>query len=205
MIITANSPDVLALKYVWDSAEKRTEGLGNGLQRRLTRSVLAPAIQGHVGELILKYQEFLTTVPNGFHSFAHGSGMRSETVRWVSVARLTGDTIEEIREEHHPLHAQGSKFTFITPSKVLAPVLWENNLKPRYRRGVNRPHFVFGKMAEQNEGKFDISLLGNHLFRYRRGDLDWATKIEIAVGDESVGAWLRERKSALAYNMFTRR
>lgn len=203
MIITANSPDVLALKSVWDSAKKRTEGLGSGLRRRLARSILAPALLGHEGELILKYHEFLSMCPSDFHSSAHGSKMVSETVRWVSVARLSDSEIEEVSEEKHP--SPREKLVFSIPSRVLVSILWENNLVPRYRRGTNHPHFVFGKMAEQNEGKFDLALLGHHLFRHRRGDLDWATKIEIAVGNESVGAWLRERKSAQTFNMLMRR
>ncbi len=60
-------------------------------------------------------------------------------------------------------------------------------------------------MTKQDEGRFDLAPLAHHLFRMNRGELDWATKIEIAVGNESVGVWLRERKSAIAYNMFMRR
>lgn len=203
MIITANSPEVLVLRQVWNSTEKRTEGLVNGLRRRLTRSILAPALRGHEGELILKYHEFLSMRPSDFHSSAHGSKMVSETVRWVSIARLSDSEIGEVPEEKYP--SPNEKLVFCIPSRVLVSILWENNLAPRYRRGTNRPHFVFGKMTEQNEGKFDLALLGHHLFRMSRYDLDWATKIEIAVGNESVGEWLRERKSAIAYNMFMRR
>ncbi len=103
MIITANSPEVLVLRQVWNSAEKRTEGLVNGLRRRLTRSILAPALRGHGGELILKYQQFLTRVPSGFHSFAHGSEMIPKTVYWVSVARMARGVIEEFSEIPPPI------------------------------------------------------------------------------------------------------
>ena len=60
-------------------------------------------------------------------------------------------------------------------------------------------------MAEQNQGRLDLALLGHHLFRIRRNDLGRATVVEIAVGNDSVGMWLRERKSAQTFNMLMRR
>jgi hypothetical protein len=199
MIITENSPEVVILKRVWNYEDGRIEGLAEGL-KRLARSAILPAVQTFQGELILKYQEFLTRVPSGRHSFAHGSEMISKIVHWVSVARIAGSQIEEV-----PIIPAPNQMSFATPSKVLVPVQWEIYLKPQYRRGAHFPHFVLGEMTEQNERKFDLAPLGHHLFRMRRGDLDWATKIEIAIGNESVGTWLRERKSAQTFNMLMRR
>lgn len=185
---------------IWNSVDRRTEGLAEGLKRRLARDVIAPAMAGFGGELILKYQEFLSRVPSGNHSRVYGSEMVTKTVYWVSVARIAGSEIEEVSKIPPPNH-----MSFATLSKILIPVLWETYLEPRYRRGINRSHFVLGKPNEENESKFDISLLGHHLFRMRRTDLDLYTSIEIAVGNESVGAWLRERKSAQTFNMLMRR
>ena len=203
MIITVNNPEVLVLKQVWDSAEERTAGLAEGLRRKMARDILVPAVQKFEEELIHKYQEFLTRVPSDRHHSAYGSEMISKTVYWVSVARIACGDIKEIPEVHHP--SPKEKFTFVTPSKVLVPVLWEHHLEPRYRRGMHPPHFVLGKTKEGHVEKTDFSFLGHHLFRIRRSDLDSATKIEIAVGNESVGEWLRERKSAQTLNMLMRR
>lgn len=200
MIITANNPEVAVLNQVWNSVDRRTEGLAEGLKRRLARDVIAPAVAGFNGELILKYQEFLTRVPSGRHSFAHGFEMISKAVYWVSVARIAGSEIEEVSKIPPPNH-----MSFATLSKILIPVLWETYLEPRYRRGIHRPYFALGKVAEGNKERTDFSLLGHHLFRFTRSDLDWATKIEIVVGNESVGAWLRERKSAQTFNMLMKR
>ncbi len=195
-----SSPEVAVLKQIWDSVDRRTEGLAEGLKRRLVRTAIAPAVAMANGELILKYHEFLTRVPSGRHSFAHGSEMISKTVYWVSVARIAGGGIEEVPEIPPENH-----MSFATLSKVLVPVQWENNLMPRYRRSANSPHFVLGEMPERNEGKFDTAFFGHHLFRIRRGDFYWATTVEIAVGNDSVGMWLRERKSAQTFNMLMRR
>jgi len=200
VIITSSDPEVLTLKSIWDSVGERTDELSEELKQRLVKDVFAPAVQEFNGELILKYQEFLTRVPSGRHSSAYGSEMIPKTVYWVSVARIAGSEIEEVPKIPPPNH-----MSFATLSKILVPVLWEIYLEPRYRRGINRPHFVLGKPNEENESKFDISLLGHHLFRMRRTDLDLYTSIEIAVGNESVGAWLRERKSADVFSMLMRR
>ena len=200
MIITVNNPEVLVLKQVWDSAEERTAGLAEGLRRKMARDILVPAVQGFGGELILKYQEFLTRVPSGRHHSAYGSEMISKTVYWVSVARIAPGVVDEVPGIPPPNH-----MSFATLSKVLVPVHWEIYLEPRYRRGVHLPHFALGKAKEGDVERTDFSFLGHHLFRMRRSDFDWATKIEIAVGNESVGKWLRERKSAQTFNMLMRR
>lgn len=199
MIITEYSPKVALLKQMWNSAGERTAELGEELKQRLVCDVLEPAVQKFDGQLVLKYHEFLTRVPSGRHSFAHGSEMVAKTVRWTSVARIAPGEVEEVPEDSTP------SGIFATPSKVLVPVLWEIYLEPRYRRSTICPHFVVGKVDELNKGKFDISLLGHNLFLMRRTDLSFATKIEIAVGNESVGAWLKERKSAQTFNMLMRR
>lgn len=205
MIITGNSPEVVVLSRVWNSAEGRTEKLGEELRQRLLNEVLAPAVGDNVGELILKYHEFLMRVPNGNHSFAHGSEMETKTVYWVSAARIAHSKIEEIPWRRNHLESGKWKISFPTQSKLLVPVHWETHLEPRYRRNARQSYFRFGMPVEGNEGKIDVSLLGHHLFRQKRGDLDFATKIEIVIGNESVGIWLRERKSAQTFNMLMRR
>lgn len=203
MIITSSDPEVLTLKSIWDSVGERTDELSEELKQRLVKDVFAPAVQEFNGELILKYQEFLSRVPNGNHSLAYGSEMVTKTVYWASVARIAHSDVEEVLKVRHL--SPKKKFIFVTPSKVLVPVLWETYLEPQYRGGKNQTHFAVGEIAKANENKFDISLLGHYLFRFARNDLDWATKIEIAVGNESVSTWLRERESADVFSMLMRR
>ncbi|MCF7815550.1 MAG: hypothetical protein K9M10_02190 [Candidatus Pacebacteria bacterium] len=201
MIITTSTPEVLVLKQIWDSAEKPIAGLRDGLQRRLVRTVFAPAVRKFSGELILAYHKFISKVPSGFHSFAHGSEMVAETVHWVSVARIADGQIEEVPEEKG-----GTELIYtVTPNKVLVPVLSEITLKLRYRRNSFQPYFAIEKVVEPCDGKFDVARFGHCLFRHGKTGLDWATTNEIAVGNESVGTWLRERKSAQTYNMLCRR
>lgn len=76
---------------------------------------------------------------------------------------------------------------------------------PQYQSGEYQAYFVLGEPNDMEENKFDISLLGYHLFSLMKPRFDWATKIEIAVGNESVGTWLTERKSAQTFNMLMRR
>lgn len=203
MIITASNPEVLALKSIWDSVGERTDELSEELKQRLVKDVFAPAVQEFGGELILKYQEFLSSVPNGNHSRVYGSEMVTKTVYWVSVARLAGGEIEEVSGKHH-LSPKG-KLILATPSKVLVPVFWEVYLGSRYRATSPRPRFVVGETAGGNGSRFDIALLGHHLFGVKKTDLDRATKIEIAIGNESVREWLRGRESARTYSMLCRK
>ncbi|MFZ2253108.1 MAG: hypothetical protein WAW13_02965 [Minisyncoccia bacterium] len=208
MIIDRNNPHVTGLEEVWNSALVRSDELSQELQGRLVQEVIAPAVQEFKGELVLKYHEFLTMVRSGAHSFAYGSEMISKTVYWVSVARIGDGEIMEVPEVVHPPcgPVDGQKLVLSTPRKFLVPILWGTYLSVRYRKNSRRPHFVITpKKSNEEMSTFDVAYFGEQLFRLRRGKHDWATKVQIIVGNESVGKWMKEAKSAGTYNQLQRK
>ena len=193
MRITLDSPEVLALKKIWDSAEVQTPGKGEVLGNRLVQEVLVPAIRKFEGELILRYHEFLNKVPSGCHSIPHGTEMVTRTTYRTTVARLACCEIELVQGR------EGFMSPFRSPSKALATVLWGTDLEARYRSGDALPYFAFKHNGKSNENKLDLSLLGHHLFTMRKAEFDWATRIQIVIGNESVRTWLMERNSPTVF------
>ncbi len=207
MLIDCNNEAVIALLKVFDSAGERTSELQKSMEMRLAEEVLVPTIQGFQGELILTYNEFLSKRPSGSHSFAHGSEMITETVYWVSVARIGMGGIAHVPAVIHPPWGpkKGPKISLTTPQEFRVPVVWKRYLTDSYRR-QRAHHFVVDKgKPEDMSGSVDISFFGRHLFRIRRNGLDWATKVEIAIGDKSVAEWLKKVKSARVYNQLCRK
>lgn len=198
---------MIELVQTWNLAPVRSDDLSQDLQGKVVREVIVPAVQDYKDELILTYHEFLTMVRSGSHSFVHGSEMISKTAYWVSVARIAdGDFIEVPKVVHPPCGPEGEPvFSFITPRKFLAPVFWRSYLSPRYRNS-HQPYFVITPEKSVEEANmFDVSYFGEQFFRLRQGKHDWATKVEIVVGNESVGEWLRKTKSARTYNQLQRK
>ena len=166
--------------------------------------VIAPAVQEFKGELVLKYHEFLTMVPSGTHSFTHGSEMVSKTVYWVSVARTTDGKLIEVPKVDRPRIVGGLKNVFTTSRKFLIPALWHEYLSPQYRNS-HQPYFaITPKKTKEEDVSFDVAYFGEHLFRLKRGQYDWATKVEIAFGNESVREWLEKTKSVCTYGQLSR-
>lgn len=207
MIIDLNNPCVMGLVHTWNSALVRSSDLSQNLQKRLVREVISPAIQGFKGELVLKYRESLRVVPTGGHSFAHGSEMISTTVYWVSVGRIAdGEIVEVPRGTPQPRGPEEKlKFVFVKPREFLVSNLWSVDLSPRYRHS-GHPYFVVASTKfKEKTSTFDVAYFGGHLFSQNHTALDWATKVVIAIGNESVREWLVKTKSARTYNQLSRK
>lgn len=218
MIIDFDHPAVKALIAEWAGVQTVPENdqleLSRALKERLANQILA-LIASFGGQLILTYHEFLIMEPSGAHSFAHGSEMWSKTVYWMHVARLCAPP--SIVKEHSPGSEIGRgqlKIRFAPSTTYLIPVAWQWALYPFYPDGGNQS-FGFTKfgrflpwrtrrepdeVSEPRADPLDISFLGDHLFKSRRGRHDWATKICLAVGTEAVGKWLTEHGSQAAFD-----
>lgn len=202
MIIDQNNPRVIELIQAWNATSTRSGELCEEFQERLTRQVIVPAVQECTGELILKYHEFLTMVPSGAHSFAHGSQMVSKTVYWVSVGRIaSGDRIEIPKIVHPPRGPVGGpKLTFVTPKKFIVLVHWSEYLKPQYKNSSQPSHFVVDQNQKKvDEFMFDVSFFGEDLFFLREDRFAWATKDAIVVGNASVLEWMKKLNSEKTY------
>lgn len=177
-------------------------------RKALVREIIQPSVAEHSGELVLFYHKFLTRVPSGIHSFAHGSEMMSQDVYWVTVARIKSDmflSLVETEEKPFTIGRDRAKISVALSPRFFIPVEWKICLKSRYSNNSHAPHFVTddsadkkhssNPVADRESERLDVSAFGNHLFRFGRrfqDDLSWATNIFLVFGDTSVKAWLTE-------------
>lgn len=208
MLINDSNKMVQVLLNDWRALAPATaEEVSQAYQKTLAKLVIEPATQCFPGELILKYHEFLHLKPTGEHSFAYGSTMGSETVYWVTLGRMTkedGGLIEQPATERL-IGPEDQQIRFVSPRKFLLPVEWKISLRPCWATS-HSPCFAIKQPDKKTPADdawqrepLDLSDLGQHLFRVRKNDLDWATKIFIVVGNESVMTWLDERQSSDVY------
>jgi|GEM_PF-3185323 len=218
MLIGRNHSAVAALVQEWsvlthsDAVVKSEISLD--FQRALARQVIEPLVQGLFGEFILSYHEFLTRVPSGSHSFAYGTEIISETVRWVIVARMPSNTspiVVETVATKHVMELPKMQMRIVAPPQFLLPVQWKKQLWPVYRGSSHhQPCYVTENLDKKKvKDRFDIdwerapldlSAFGQHLFRAaERTGSDWATRFNIAIGNDAVAAWLQEHRSVEVY------
>lgn len=218
MLIDSTHPLIQSLTNEWEGARSGPDDgrlrLSEEFQDRLADLILG-LLSPFAGELILLYHEFLTRVPSGAHSFAHGSEMVSETVYWPRAARLSAPVAmtkerssgsEWGNEEHRIRIAPSTSFLLSTE--------WQWSLYPYYPTTAHRPSFGFNEPRKSfgwtrksqeavqslpKSDPLDISCLGEHLFRVRQGKYDWATKICLVLGAPAVKGWFEERGSSSAY------
>lgn len=215
MLINTAHPLVQALLAEWKDNQRLNEARRVQLSKELSAK-LAQGISNLLapfrGQLILSYHEFLTMVPTGEHSFAHGSAMWSKTVYWTRAARLhQSSQLVEKRFPGRTLGVGETKIRFAPSVEFLIPVAWQRVLYPC---GSNQPTFGFtlrgelplwgtrrepDKVSEPTADPLDVSYLGHHLFRLREGKHDWATKVCLVVGTKAVKEWLEQRGSVEAY------
>ncbi len=167
---------------------------------RALRKILDEALLPFQGELILVYQTFLSSRPSGAHSFAHGSEMVSQTVYWVTVARIAEAKATYEKEGSRSMGIGQERIRIGFASKYLVQVSMKKSLRPRYRGGKHEPYFVLPDASNESEApekmSLDIAVLGQHLFRVQPHKNDWYTKVEIAFGNASVEEWLKVHDSA---------
>lgn len=223
MFIDSNHPVVKALMAEWnhrtsstDSEDRGFVSMSNALKERLADQILA-LIASSGGQLILMYHEFLTLEPSGAHSFAYGSEMQSKTIYWTHVARLpvSPTMLKQYSPGAERNLGEQMKIRFAPSTTYLIPVAWQWALYPFYPNCANRPSFGFTEPRNQlnwlrtpkpevlsvpSPDPLNISGLGDHLFRFKEGRYDWATKICFVVGTEAVGKWLTEHRSQEAFN-----
>jgi len=217
MLIDRNHSAVAALVSEWstlnhpDAAAKSEASLA--FQRALARQVIEPLMKYFPGELVLTYHEFLARVPSGSHSFIHGSEIISETVRWVIVARMPSNTspiVVETVATKHVMEPSKMQMRIVAPPQFLLPVQWKKQLWSIYRGSSPQPCYVTENLDKKKvKDRFDIdwerapldlSTFGEHLFRAaERTSSDWATQFNIAIGNDSVAAWLQEHRSVEVY------
>lgn len=208
MLINDSNQTVQMLLSQWRAfAPATAEEVSQAYQKILAKLVIEPATQCFPRELILKYHEFLHMKPTGEHSFAHGSTMGSETAYWVTLGRMTkedGGLIERPATERL-IGPEELPIRMVSPRKFLLPVEWKISLRPCWTTS-HSPCFAIKQPDKKTPADdawqrepLDLSELGSYLFRTRRGEFDWATKIFIAVGNESVMTWLDERQSSDVY------
>lgn len=194
-------------KLAADWTDLRRDLYGKTLRADLAASVAKIALP-HGGQLALTYQEFLSMKPSGVHSSAHGSEMHSQTVYWVTVARLPRQvSLERIKGSSsvHQIGQNGPKVCFNTPERFFFPVRWKRQLWPIYPGSSCRPSFTLERPEKKpdeavDEKSLNIGALGEHLFRISPpGKLDWATKICVVVGTRAVKLWLIDHQSTETY------
>lgn len=209
MLIDRDHPLVQPLVRQWEvskklMSEKKSWSFGLRLERRLAHEITAQAKEFR-GQLVLKYHEFLSMVPTGEHSFAHGSVMGSQTVYWVTVARLSEEVaLTATKLRRRTIDYGEFKRRLVFPPQYSLAVVWQRTLWPIYRGESFRPVFVLERPNKKPETPPDqeetrllsIESLGNHLFSLRQGEHDWATKIEVVLGTSAVEQWLVEHRSA---------
>lgn len=215
MRIHSGHPEVSPLIKRWNSIKgansKWKRRKSNELHRELMLNIVEPPLMRFEGELVLLYHRFLTMVPSGEHSFAHGSTMVSKDVYWVTVGRIDGSKLERTRAQVCKRQIGTSEVQFYTSPKFLVPLRSARvSLKPLYAMGKHEPHFVIRESEPSSTGPMhpfmlDLSDLGDHLFAFRRGEHDWFTKIEIVLGTKSVHAWLAEHGSEETYQALRKR
>jgi hypothetical protein len=220
MLIDRNTPAVAALLTEWQTAP-RTRESSEQFKSRLAMDILKPAIRPFVGQLMLFSHKFLTMVPTGTHSFAHGTEMRSKDIHWLTAGRIDSNRPPWIfpmqtrgayivqppgkKPEIVPYSSEGMEDYFI-------PVRWFWRTQMRYRRGTNHPHFIMheqGPLYEPEQSyipvpAIDISAFGDHLFRLHNREHDWATNISLIIGTRGVKAYLADNKSLAAFNRIAR-
>lgn len=218
MLIDTTHPLVQTLLAEWRDKQR----LGEARRVRVSKELSAKLAQGisdlltpFGGQLILSYHEFLTMVPTGEHSFAHGLAMRSQTVYWTRAARLHQSfELVEKRSRGRTIGLGETKIRFASSVEFLIPVAWQRVLYPYYPDGSSRPAFGFtlrgnlplwgtkrepDTVSEPKTDPLDISYLGHRLFRLREEKHDWATKVSLVVGTRAVKKWLEQRNSVDTY------
>lgn len=209
MIIDCSHPGVVELSLEWRSLLHQADddkGVASLVfQRALTQSVIAPVLSCLPGELILAHQQFLSQHPTGAHSFAFGSEMVWEDTYVTLAGRMSTDIrITETPEERHVMgHDARIRCTIVTPPQFLLPVKWWVQLWPRYRHSNVPTHYCLER-SEKNPPEFhatplDLSWFGQHLFPVRVGKHDWARRMAVVIGNDSVRNWLREHGSDQLY------
>lgn len=218
MLIDTMHPLVQALLATWGDNrhlnERRRIQVSRELSAQLAQGI-AQLLVPFRGQLVLSYHEFLTMVSTGEHSFAHGSSMRSKTVYWTRVARLhQSPELVEKRSRGGVFDVGDAKIRFAPSVQFLIPVAWQRTLHPYYPSDGNRPAFgftLYGKLplwgtkrepdqvSEPAVDPLDISQFGNHLFKLRPEQHDWATKICLVIGTKAVKEWLEKHNSVEIY------
>jgi hypothetical protein len=209
MRINDKQPQIAALVARWNSTNSSNddwkERKSEDLRRELALKVIEPELKAVDRQLILHHNRFLTMKPNGVHSFAHGSEMVSDTVDWISVGRISGSELKRVNASSRMIGRGEAAFRIGFAAQFHVPLRSAYvSLAPRYAMGAHQPHFVIREEKPEEAGKpqrfsLDVSALGDHLFRLKRGQHDWYTQIEIVLGTEDVRAWLVEHKSEDAY------